>query len=234
MPPSGWSRSSVTTTLAPDEKRELIHYQQRNPQRPQRVRYSCEWTVGDLNANHEDDRLYLLPYAEGESYRVLQGYGSRFSHTGREQYAVDFKMSEGTPVHAARDGVVARIEEAHDIGCWEDGCGKYANFVVVLHDDNTTGEYYHLQQDGALVEAGQRVRAGDLIALSGNTGHTTTPHLHFAVYHAVDWGNTQSIPVRFLSTDGVVSFPRRGRHYPAASVEQLIHEDRYGSTSQVD
>ncbi len=226
--------SSVTTTLTPDEKRELIRYQQRNPQRPQRVRYSCEWTVGDLDAKHEDDRLYLLPYAEGESYRVLQGYGSRFSHTGREQYAVDFKMSEGTPVHAARDGVVARVEEAHDIGCWEDGCGKYANFVVVLHDDNTTGEYYHLQQNGALVEPGQRVRAGDLIALSGNTGHTTMPHLHFAVYRAVDRGNTQSIAVRFLSSDGVVSFPRRGRQYPAASAEHLIREDRYGSAGEVD
>jgi murein DD-endopeptidase MepM/ murein hydrolase activator NlpD len=226
--------STVTRTLAAGEERELLQFGHRNPERPGRVRYSCEWTVGDQHARHEDDRLYLLPYSEGKSYRVLQGYGSRFSHTGREQYAVDFKMPEGTPVHAARDGVVARIEEAHDIGCWEDGCGKYANFIVVLHDDHTTGEYYHLQQDGALVEPGQRIRAGELIGLSGNTGHTTTPHLHFAVYRAVDWGNTQSIAVRFLSSDGIVSFPRRGRQYPAASADELQREILGGAAGQVD
>ncbi|MDZ7645046.1 MAG: M23 family metallopeptidase [Woeseiaceae bacterium] len=173
-----------------------------------------------MHATHDERQLYLLAYQPGRSYRVLQGYGSRFSHTGREQYAVDFRMDEGTPVHAARDGVVARIEEAHSIGCWEDGCGRYANFIVVLHDDGTTGEYYHLQRHGALVEPGQRVRAGQRIGLSGNTGHTTMPHLHFAVYRAVDWGRTQSLPVRFLTADGVVSRPRRGGRYPAAAVDE--------------
>ena len=37
-----------------------------------------------MDADHDDDIVYLLPYAPGTSYRVLQGYGSRFSHTGRE------------------------------------------------------------------------------------------------------------------------------------------------------
>jgi murein DD-endopeptidase MepM/ murein hydrolase activator NlpD len=145
----------------------------------------------------------------------LQGYGSRFSHTGDEQYAVDFKMAEGTPVHAARGGVVARVEEANSIGCWSSGCGSYANFVVVLHDDGTTGEYYHLMQNGALVEPGDKIRAGQKIALSGNTGHTALPHLHFAVYRASSWGRTQSVPVRFLSADGIVTEPRRGGRYLA-------------------
>ncbi len=47
-----------------------------------------------------------LPYASGKSYRVIQGFDSRFSHSGVEQFAVDFRMAEGTPVHAAREGVV--------------------------------------------------------------------------------------------------------------------------------
>ena len=53
------------------------------------------------------------------------------------------------------------------------------------------------------------------IGLSGNTGHTTMPHLHFAVYRATEWGNTQSIPVRFNSADGVVMRPRHGARYQA-------------------
>jgi murein DD-endopeptidase MepM/ murein hydrolase activator NlpD len=168
-----------------------------------------------MDAVHDDDYLYALPYESGRSYRVLQGYGSRFSHTGLEAYAVDFDMPEGTPIHAARDGVVARVEDSHSIGCWRDGCGRYANYIVILHNDGTTGEYYHLEQDGALVDVGESVTRRQKIGLSGNTGHTTMPHLHFAVYRAAEWGNTQSIPVRFQTAQGTLNRPRHGGRYQA-------------------
>ena len=206
---------TVTRTLAPRESASVITLNQSATQQKGRYRYLLEWTVGDKDAVHDDDHLYALPYASGKSYRVLQGYGSRFSHTGLEAYAVDFDMPEGTPVHAARAGVVARVEESHSVGCWRDGCGRYANYIVILHNDGTTGEYYHLQHDGALVEVGDSVSQGQKIALSGNTGHTTMPHLHFAVYRATEWGNTQSIPVRFHSADGTVKRPRHGARYQA-------------------
>lgn len=206
--------STITETLAP--RQEVVAMLLRpSDEGDADFRLSYDWTVGSKDAVHDDNHLYRLPYASGKSYRVLQGYGSRFSHTGLEEFAVDFRMPEGTPVHAARAGVVARVEESHDIGCWEDGCGKYANFIVILHDDGTTGEYYHLQQQGAVVEHGERVEAGQHIGLSGNTGHTTVPHLHFAVYRAAEWGTTQSIPVRFTSADGIVERPRRGGRYQA-------------------
>jgi len=167
---------------------------------------------------HDDEHVYQLPYENGKSYRVIQGYGSRFSHTGLEQFAIDFRMDEGTPVHAARSGIVARAVEENSVGCWRPGCGAHANFVVVLHDDGTTGEYYHLQKDGVLVEVGERIIAGQNIALSGNTGHTTIPHLHFAVYRAIEWGKTQSIPVRFVTADGMIESPRRGGRYQATPI----------------
>jgi len=207
--------TTVTRTLAPQESARVMTLSRADARFEGRYRYFFEWTVGDKDAVHDDDHLYALPYASGRSYRVLQGYGSRFSHTGLEAYAVDFDMPEGTPVHAARAGVVARVEESHSIGCWEDGCGRYANFIVILHSDGTTGEYYHLKKDGALVEVGDNVVRGQKIGLSGNTGHTTMPHLHFAVYRATEWGNTQSIPVRFKSADGVVMRPRHGARYQA-------------------
>ena len=207
--------TTVTRTLGPRESARVMMLNRADGRSGGRYRYFLEWTVGDKDAVHDDAYLYALPYASGKSYRVLQGYGSRFSHTGLEAYAVDFDMPEGTPVHAARGGTVASVEESHSIGCWEDGCGRYANYVVILHDDGTTGEYYHLQQGGALVEAGDVVTRGQQIGLSGNTGHTTMPHLHFAVYRAAEWGNTQSIPVRFRSADGLVRQPRRGARYEA-------------------
>ena len=211
---------TITETLGGKQSRLVMRLKEEGGDRKGRYRISCDWTIGDKDALHDEEQLYLLPYESGKSYRVLQGYSSRFSHIGLEQYAVDFNMSVGTPVHAARAGVVARIEETNDIGCWEDGCGAYANYIVIVHNDGTTGEYYHLQQNGALVEVGDHIIAGQRIALSGNTGHTTMPHLHFAVYRAAEWGNTQSIPVRFLSSAGIVERPRRGGRYQAIAEQQ--------------
>lgn len=206
----------VTATLAPYEsRRSVVLHPEPDGSGPQ-YRLDLRWTVGDKDANHDDDHLYAFPYQQGKTYRILQGYGARFSHRGREEFAVDFDMPEGTPVHAARSGVVARVVESNDRGCWEDGCGRYANFIVVLHSDGTTGEYYHLRQEGALVEEGDSVARGQRIGLSGNTGHTALPHLHFAVYRATVNGETQSIPVRFQSADGVFDVPRRGGRHQAA------------------
>ena len=207
--------NTVTRTLGPGESQRVMLLDGRDGGSKGFFRYDYKWTVGRKDAEHDDQYLYALPYAIGQSYRVLQGYGSRFSHTGREEYAVDFDMRVGTPIYAARSGVIARIEESNSTGCWDDHCGKYANYIVVFHDDGTTGEYYHLDHNGVLVDVGDTVVRGQEIGRSGNTGHTTMPHLHFAVYRAVTWGRTQSIAVRFQTTDGIINRPRRGARYQA-------------------
>lgn len=215
--PYQYNRASsiVTRTLAPRQTEQVLEVASADLGGSGKVHFSYEWTIGDKDAIHDDDHLYALPYRSGSSYRVLQGYGSRFSHTGLEEFAIDFDMKTGTAVHAARAGVVARVQESHSRGCWDDGCGAYANYIVIIHNDGTTGEYYHLQKNGALVQTGDRVAQGQKIAHSGNTGHTTMPHLHFAVYRATSGGNTQSIPVRFQGVDGIITRPRRGGRYQA-------------------
>lgn len=207
--------SLLTRTVAPGRTVMLPAVERERGRGSDRGTYRCDWTIGNQDAKHDEALLYLLPYESGRSYRVLQGFGSRFSHTGTEQFAVDFKMSEGTPIHAARSGVVARIEESNSRGCWSDECAGQANYIIVLHDDETTGEYYHLQQYGVLVQEGERVAAGQKIGLSGNTGHSTMPHLHFGVYRAISHGKEQSVPFRFLSADGIVDQPRHGGMYVA-------------------
>jgi len=206
---------TVTRTLAPGQTEQVMVLNAVGGRDNGDYRYTFDWTVGDKNAVHDEDHLYALPYSRGKTYRIIQGYGSRFSHTGLEEFAIDLDMPTGTPVHAARAGIVARLEETHSKGCWQDGCGQYANYIVILHNDGTTGEYYHLKKDGALVDIGDNIAKGQKIGYSGNTGHTTMPHLHFAVYRATDWGNTQSIPVRFESADGIIDRPRRGGRYQA-------------------
>jgi murein DD-endopeptidase MepM/ murein hydrolase activator NlpD len=169
--------------------------------------------IGALDAAHDDTYEYRLPYGEQVSYPVIQSYGARLSHRGVEQYTVDFGMPVGTPVHAARDGVVALAEDSHDAGCAHEECGRLANFVVVLHSDGTTGEYFHLQRGSVQVRIGEHVARGALLAFSGNTGYTTVPHLHFGVYRTEQGGRTQSLQVSFVTREGLIREPREGARY---------------------
>ncbi|MCV2886285.1 M23 family metallopeptidase [Aestuariibacter sp. AA17] len=154
------------------------------------------WAPGDMHATH-DDIAYLKPYAKGQYFPIVQGFRGSYSHSGASRYAIDFDMPIGTPIHAARDGVVIDIAEHHNQGGASRRYAKYANYIVILHSDRTTGEYYHLKYNGAAVSLGQSVKAGDMIGYSGNTGFSSLPHLHFAVYRAKPFGKFESLPFRF-------------------------------------
>lgn len=172
-----------------------------------------ELMLGRIDADHEDGYLYRLPYGNGVSFPIIQGYGAKPSHSGAERFTVDFGMPIGTPVHAARNGVVVRVEDSHAAGCSREECGWLANFVVVLHSDGTTGEYFHLQRASVRVRVGEQVGSGQWLARSGNTGFSTVPHLHFGVYRTGRDSRTESLAVRFQARGGPVSVPRSGAHY---------------------
>jgi murein DD-endopeptidase MepM/ murein hydrolase activator NlpD len=157
--------------------------------------------------------LYRLPYGDDASFPIIQGYGAKLSHHGAERFTLDFGMPVGTPVHAARDGIVALVEDSHDAGCAREECGRFANFVVVLHSDGTTGEYFHLERGSAQVRIGDRVERGQLLARSGNTGFSTAPHLHFGVYRTGHDRTTESLAVHFQTRRGALSNPRSGAYY---------------------
>lgn len=148
------------------------------------------------------DVEYQLPLRQ-RSLRIDQGYGGRFSHTDAQNlYAVDFAAPIGTPVLAARDGVVMQVASDYEkAGLNRERYGGRANFIRIAHDDGTMALYAHLKADGVLARTGQRVRAGQQIGLSGNTGFTTGPHLHFAVQ--VNRGmQLESLPFRMRGPDG--------------------------------
>jgi murein DD-endopeptidase MepM/ murein hydrolase activator NlpD len=154
-----------------------------------------ELRLGDPHAK-STPYIYALPFSLGESHRLMQGFNSAFSHNGGDAYALDFEMPEGTPIRAARDGVVvAYNDQATTNGLTPEFKDMaMANWIVVLHGDNTLGEYWHLQPHGVSVKIGQRVARGDVIGLSGWTGFSTSPHLHFEVQTAADGLNAKSFP----------------------------------------
>lgn len=143
---------------------------------------------------------YTLPYLPGKSYRIMQGYFGSFTH--QERIAIDFNMKKGTPVCAAREGVVVRVKEDGDRGGLNKKYRPYGNNVVIQHPDGSRSGYWHLQHNGVLVNVGDTVRAGQQIAYSGKTGYAAFPHLHFIVWRS-DQNGWMQIPTRFITTKGI-------------------------------
>lgn len=142
---------------------------------------------------------YVLPYPAGLDYIVDQANCSNGGHQGIYKYSYDFLMPVGTLVTAARGGTVGRTETRYENGDLTTG---HENWVQIRHEDGTFAVYSHLSPDGALVKAGQRVRAGDPVGFSGNTGHTgNRPHLHFHLSPCPSESKCGTLPVTFRNTD---------------------------------
>jgi murein DD-endopeptidase MepM/ murein hydrolase activator NlpD len=154
--------------------------------------------------------VYALPYEKDRSYLIVQGYFGIFSH--QERAALDFKMKRGTNVCAARGGVVVRVKEDSDKGGWNKKYAKDGNNIVIQHRDGSRAGYWHLQKDGALVNVGDTVKQGQVIALSGKTGYASMPHLHFLVWNYDNKRQWGSIATRFQTSKGI-KYLRAWRKY---------------------
>jgi murein DD-endopeptidase MepM/ murein hydrolase activator NlpD len=162
-------------------------------------------TLGNPNAQPKDVE-YAYPLRTRE-LQIEQGWGGIYSHSDdQNRHAVDFAAEIGTPVIAARAGTVMEVESDFERAGLDSGqYARSANFVRIVHDDGTMALYAHLKQGGVLVRPGQHVRKAEVIGLSGNTGFTTGPHLHFAV-QANRGMKLESIPFRMFGPQGILRF----------------------------
>lgn len=148
-----------------------------------------------------DTYEYSLPFKKATKHKVAQGYGGLFSH--KYIAAIDFAMPVGTPICAARGGVIYAYKDDSDKGGpWSKYKSK-ANYIIIKHDDGSFGCYWHLKKNGVLVKRG-RVTEGQQIGLSGATGQVFRPHLHFSVKLRLNYDMNSFTRTKFRTTDGVI------------------------------
>ncbi|MET3984120.1 M23 family metallopeptidase [Streptomyces sp. PvR034] len=129
------------------------------------------------------------------SYTLSATFGKGGSLWSHKHSGQDFAVPIGTKVRAVHSGVVVKAGP--------NGAGDgpaYGNAIVIKHADKTYSQYAHLSK--IQVKVGQQVAADQLIALSGNTGNSTGPHLHFEIRTTPNYGSAVN-PVTFLRQAGV-------------------------------
>ncbi|MFB6838467.1 M23 family metallopeptidase [Streptomyces sp. NPDC056361] len=129
------------------------------------------------------------------SYSLSASFNQGGAMWAHKHSGQDFAVPVGTPVKAAGAGTVVKA------GPNGGGDGPaYGNAIVVKHANGTYSQYAHLSK--IKVHIGQKVAAGQQIALSGNTGNSSGPHLHFEIRTTPNYGSAVN-PAAFLRSHGV-------------------------------
>ncbi|UVK77613.1 MAG: peptidoglycan DD-endopeptidase MepM [Sodalis sp. Fse] len=149
-----------------------------------------------------------------KQFRVTSNFNPRRLNpvTGRiaPHRGVDFAVPVGTPVLAVGDGEVMVSKNG----------GITGNYVAICHGRQYMTRYMHLKK--LLVKSGQKVKRGDWIALSGNSGRSTGPHLHFEV-----WINQQAVNPLTAKLPSIEVLTGRERVEYLAQVHQMLPQLRF-------
>lgn len=199
---NAWPALPVTYLLAPKQRILATQLEAINSGAPMIRDLRSIGIPGDPKAFPEDI-AYSLPVDENSRWELGQEFNGEYSHQDEQnRYAVDFIVPVGTPVLAARSGLV--MEVATNFSQSGQNAKLYAsraNFIRILHDDGSMALYAHLMNNGVAVSAGQRVGLGEVIGYSGNTGFSSGPHLHFALQINTHM-RLVSIPFRMVGPNG--------------------------------
>ena len=211
----------AAAVVPPRSSKKIVRLSRMEERGAWRYESSWSWRAGDYTARPDPQARYRVPWLDGRAFTIGQAPGGRITTHDNpwSRDAIDINMPEGTPVLAARDGVVIRTVDEYSEGRLDESLRDKANIVRVLHDDGTMGEYVHLMHRGVAVKVGERVAAGRILGYSGSTGFSAGPHLHFAILRVAREGDRfqyVSQPFEFyVGTPAYVFFPKTGMVVPA-------------------
>jgi len=152
-----WTASSI------DDLKRRINIQQ----------MSLEEIKAHYNKNQE--RLKHMPAIKPTKGILISGYGVRFHPVlkyRRMHEGLDFRARVGTPVYATGDGIIK----------FSGRNGTFGKSIEIDHNFGIITRYAHLSKYAEGIRAGTKVKRGQLIGYSGNTGMTNGPHLHYEIH----------------------------------------------------
>jgi len=157
---------------------------------------------------------YIIPFKK-RPVRIGQGFNGMSHRKWPEDkedfsYSIDFLLPEGTKIIASRSGVVEALKingkknySGRDLKKGEEAYKKWMNELIIKHSDGTYAAYSHLKYKGSFVKIGDKVKQGQVIALSGNTGWSSAPHLDFTVFKKNSGKyKIKSIKIKFKDYNG--------------------------------
>lgn len=201
-------------TLEPGARHVIIEAAHDEKARPE-VEFTWSAALGSPQAAHNPTRPYRAPFSVGTTFQVSQAYPDHVTHVTPDSiYAVDIAMPDGTAVYAARAGTVINVRHDSFRGGTVGAMADQANLIEILHDDGTIAVYGHLHWDSIRVHIGQHVALGEYIADSGNTGFSSGPHLHFAVWRNAGYADV-SVPILFAGPGPTAVAPVTGMELTA-------------------
>lgn len=193
--------------LAGQTEQPLLKIKAKDPSLSFSYRLSYKQMIGPPLDRLPAEVNYYPPFPLGLQFPISQGFDNEETHSKPpNQYAVDIVMPIGTPVLAARSGRVMDMEDNFHGAAQTERYLARANQIRVLHDDGTMAVYAHLQANSIRIRPGAKVKRGQWIASSGNTGYSNGPHLHFVIQLNVGM-SLESLPFRFATPTGGTMTP---------------------------
>ncbi len=198
--------AEIATTVEPMGAQNIDVQPYENKSFKSPLLWKYYYVIGDTRKSNKDNN-FRIPFPSNVKVKICQSSdGVQSTHFEDKINAIDFCAKENTPIVAAKDGIIIKVVQHFTEGGINPALRRKVNKIQILHDDGLISSYLHIFTNSSTVNVGDKVKRGQQIALVGNVGYSSGPHLHFEVLEGLTKLNSKNqlrnvIPAKFFNFD---------------------------------